>query len=291
MNPLVSVVIPTYNHAHLLGRALQSVVDQTYANWEAIVIDNHSEDNTDDLVKSFSDPRITLLKIHNNGVIAASRNMGINVAKGEWVAFLDSDDWWKPEKLQVCMNSVCDGVDLIHHDLKIISEKHEFFRARKIKSWQAKKPVLIDLLTKGNSICNSSAVVRRDLLKKAGGINENPEMIACEDYNTWLRIAQVTDGFLYLKKILGYYFIHSHGVSQKDMSNPVICATREFKYLLSNVEQLRLNSYIKYLKGRHAYLTANYSVSRKNLAFSARHGDFFCRGKSLIMISVMNIRN
>ena len=61
--PLVSVIIPTYNHARYLGRALQSVLDQTYVNWQVIVIDNHSTDNTDELVASFSDPRITYLKI------------------------------------------------------------------------------------------------------------------------------------------------------------------------------------------------------------------------------------
>ena len=90
--PLVSVVIPTYNHARYLARALQSVLDQTYTNWEAIVIDNHSTDNTDEVMASFADSRITLLKIHNNGVIAASRNIGIRAANSEWITFLDSDD-------------------------------------------------------------------------------------------------------------------------------------------------------------------------------------------------------
>ena len=73
--PLVSVVIPTYNHAHFLGVALESVIDQTYTNWEAIVIDNHSTDDTDAVVRSFKDSRISLLKIHNDGVIAASRSL------------------------------------------------------------------------------------------------------------------------------------------------------------------------------------------------------------------------
>ena len=93
--PLVSVIIPTYNQAHYLVRALQSVLDQTYINWEAIVIDNYSTDNTDEVMADFADPSVTYLKIHNNGVIAASRNEGIRAAKGEWVAFLDSDDWWE----------------------------------------------------------------------------------------------------------------------------------------------------------------------------------------------------
>jgi len=104
--PLVSVVIPTYNHALFLERALRSVIDQTYSNWEAIVIDNHSNDNTDEVVASFIDKRIKLLKIHNHGSIAKSRNLGINTAKGKWIAFLDSDDLWYKEKLALSIAAI-----------------------------------------------------------------------------------------------------------------------------------------------------------------------------------------
>src|SRR5450759_2358523 len=110
--PLVSVVIPTYNHARFLGRALQSVLDQTYTNWEAIVVDNHSQDHTGEVVEAFADPRITLLKVHNGGVIATSRNMGIRRARGEWIAFLDSDDWWAANKLEGCLDQIHEPVDL-----------------------------------------------------------------------------------------------------------------------------------------------------------------------------------
>ena len=179
--PLFSIVIPTYNHAHFIGRALQSVIDQTYTNWEAIVIDNHSEDNTDNVVHSFNEPRITLLKIHNKGVIAASRNMGINAAKGIWIAFLDSDDWWTPNKLNVCYRLINDHVDLIYHRLKIVRKIPDFFSRKTIKSWQVKTPVIIDLLVNSNPIPNSSVVVRKSLLNQIGGIIENEEMITSED--------------------------------------------------------------------------------------------------------------
>ena len=101
MNPLVSIIIPTYNRANDLKRALQSVFDQTFTDWEILVVDNHSIDETDSLIKSFNDPKIKLLKIHNEGVIAKSRNLGFKHALGEYIAFLDSDDWWKPKKLEV----------------------------------------------------------------------------------------------------------------------------------------------------------------------------------------------
>ena len=77
INPLISIIIPTYNRGHIIGLALQSVIEQTYNNWEALVVDNYSIDNTEDIVNNFNDPRIRMLKINNNGVIAASRNLGI----------------------------------------------------------------------------------------------------------------------------------------------------------------------------------------------------------------------
>jgi glycosyltransferase involved in cell wall biosynthesis len=80
--PLVSIVIPTYNHANYLGRALQSVLDQTYKNWEAIVIDNHSTDDTSKVIDKYKHPRIKYIKISNQGVIAKSRNAGRLAAKG-----------------------------------------------------------------------------------------------------------------------------------------------------------------------------------------------------------------
>ena len=79
------------------------MLDQSYPHWEAFVVDNHSDDNTDEIVNASSDPRIRLLKIHNHGVIAASRNFGIREAQGNWLAFLDSDDYWYPAKLERLM--------------------------------------------------------------------------------------------------------------------------------------------------------------------------------------------
>ena len=104
MHFFVSVIIPTYNHAKFLAKAIKSVLDQTYTNFEIIVIDNHSTDNTNEVVNSFNDARLKLLKVHNNGVIAISRNKGILEAKGDWIAFLDSDDFWYPSKLETAMN-------------------------------------------------------------------------------------------------------------------------------------------------------------------------------------------
>jgi len=182
--PLISVIIPTYNHARYLGRALQSVLDQTFSNWEIIIVDNHSTDNTDELVASFADSRTTYLKVHNHGVIAKSRNMGVRAAKGEWIAFLDSDDWWKNNKLQLCFDSIKTNVDLVHHDLVTIKNNSSKSVKIKVNIFQVSPPILINLLLKGNYIQQSSVVVRKCVLEKIGFINESAEMVACEDYNT-----------------------------------------------------------------------------------------------------------
>lgn len=288
--PLVSVVIPTYNHARYLGRALQSVFDQTYTNWEAIVIDNYSTDHTDEVLGRFSDPRITSIKIHNNGVIAASRNMGLRTAKGDWIAFLDSDDWWKTNKIQVCIEHIHDNVDLIYHYMEIVRDPPFSFRQKHLRSRQLQKPVLLDLLLNGNAIANSSVVVRKTLLERIGGIDEDVEMIASEDYNTWLRIAQITDGFVKVPNSLGYYRIHNQGTSQRDMSVPIRRAISTFTSVLSNEQQARIESVLQYTHGRFQFLQSDYVDARQCLVHSLRHGSIEHRLKSILMLFVLMYR-
>lgn len=284
---LVSVIIPTYNHAHFLGRALQSVLDQTYTNWEAIVIDNHSRDSTDEVVQSFADPRITLLKIHNNGVIAASRNMGIRAAKGEWLAFLDSDDWWTANKLQVCFNHINDQVDFIYHDLKMVRDHPVFFQRKKTKSRQVKRPALIDLLVNGNTIANSSVVVRKRLLDQIGGIDENAMMIASEDYNAWLRIAQITDAFFYIPKCLGYYMLHDQGISRKDMSFSYECAVANYIGQLSDAQRNFVNSIAAYMSGRYHYANGEYDKAAKKFEYCLKNANGEIRLRAMYMLLVI----
>ena len=164
MKELVTVIMPTYNHDKYIERAINSVLCQTYNNWELIIIDNHSTDNTEKIIKNFSDNRIKFLSIKNKGVIAASRNLGIKNAKGTWVAFLDSDDWWEKEKLMLCLSSINSDIDFIYHNMKINREKTQLVFKKVIKARQLKAPVLLDLLNTGNIICNSSVIVRKNLL-------------------------------------------------------------------------------------------------------------------------------
>ena len=287
--PLVSVVIPTFNHAHYLSRALQSVLDQTYTNWEVIVIDNYSVDNTDEVMSHFVAPKIIHLKNHNKGVIAVSRNVGIRAAKGEWIAFLDSDDWWTADKLQACYKCITDKVDLIYHDLEIITDLQPHKRGRIAESWQVKHPVLIDLLVRGNVIYTSSVIVRKKLLDKLNGMNESRDMVAAEDYNTWLRLAQITNGFKYVSKRLGFYQIHNQGISQKDMSAPARHASAEFIALLSQHQKNKFEANLSYTRGRFNYLAGNCIAARNDLLIAMKHGQLKLMLKSVWMISVISL--
>ena len=95
------------------------------------MIDNQSTDETSQVINKFKDIRIQYYKISNYGIIAKSRNLGINVAKGEWIAFLDSDDWWTKDKLEICLKNLDENTDLIYHDLEIIYDKSKNFLIKK----------------------------------------------------------------------------------------------------------------------------------------------------------------
>lgn len=95
-----SVIITNYNCEKFIYESINSVINQTFVNFELIIVDNHSTDKSLKIIKSFNDPRIKIFLISNLGVIAKSRNYGIKLAKGKWIAFLDSDDYWLSDKLQ-----------------------------------------------------------------------------------------------------------------------------------------------------------------------------------------------
>ena len=100
MNDLVSIIMPSYNTGKYIKKSIESIQNQNYKNWELIIIDDCSTDNTDEVVKAINDKRIKYIKNDKNYGAAVSRNKALKEAKGRWIAFLDSDDLWVPEKLQ-----------------------------------------------------------------------------------------------------------------------------------------------------------------------------------------------
>lgn len=290
-NTRVSIVIPSYNRGHSIGRTLESIQKQTYKNWEAIVIDNHSQDNTDQVLDGFKDSRISLLKIHNNGVIAASRNAGIRVAEGKWIAFLDSDDWWMPEKLKVSMTYLNRGADLVYHDLYSVKKNKQRIHIRKARTRRLKTPVYVDLLVNGNALNNSSVVVRKQLLTSIDGLSEEPDLIAAEDYDAWLRIAKISEKFYKINETLGYYWAGGGNISNTERDLKIADAIEarygdSGQFSGSNLE----NSWLNYTRGRAHFKLGCYRLAEKNLKnVQWNHTSFLIFLKAKWMLLAINL--
>jgi glycosyltransferase involved in cell wall biosynthesis len=282
--PLFSVVIPTYNCLPFLRKAIQSVLLQTEQNFEILIIDNTSEDGTKEYLNGLKDSRIHSFEVQNYGVIAFSRNVGIKNAKGSWVCFLDADDWWTSDKLQACFDCINDKVDLIYHGLNIVSDTSLIFKRKTINSWQVKTPVFKDLILKGNAIPNSSVVIRKSLLEKIGGINESKKMIAAEDYNTWLRVAQLTNNFVYLRSRHGYYLSHNEGVSKQDMSIPYKESISEFMDSLSCQNRDIVESNAAFISGKYHYHEKEYKTALKILLKSLVSGKSGLKFRAFLLL-------
>lgn len=216
-SPLISIIIPTYNHAEFLKDSLGSVISQTYKNWEAIVVNNYSEDNTKEVVDDFNEPRIKLIDFRNNGIIAASRNKAIIEANGEIVAFLDSDDLWYPDKLEVCVGKlVSEGQDAVCHGEKWIWVDG---CSRDVQYGPASSSDYNSLLFDGNCISTSALICRREHVLSVGCFSEDKEIVTAEDYDLWLKLARSGVNFSFITTILGEYRIHPGGSSQAIRKN------------------------------------------------------------------------
>ena len=161
MSDLISIIIPTYNRSKLIERSLKSIEEQTIKNYEIIIVDNYSTDNTSSVVKSFSHLPIKYFVVDNNNNIARSRNFGIKNSNGNIIAFLDSDDYWHAKKLETCYKKINEGFDFIFHNLKLVKERNTLFGKKYLKGRKLKKPFYKDLILNGNPICNSSVMVKK----------------------------------------------------------------------------------------------------------------------------------
>lgn len=185
--PKVSVVIPTYNRAHILGRAIVSVLGQTYRDIELIVVDDGSVDGTDKLLQTFTDPRLRYVRQTQNRGVSAARNRGISEARGEWLAFLDSDDEWLPQKLERQFLAL-NGVDCVASYcglLRIDGEISTRIPASSTAVTAGAKPwpsLLMDGLW-----FSQTWLVPRQVICAAGLFDER--MSIWEDWDLFLRIA------------------------------------------------------------------------------------------------------
>jgi glycosyltransferase involved in cell wall biosynthesis len=194
-SPTVSIVLPTFNRLKYLRPAVASVFAQTFTDWELIVADDGSEAETADYLASISDPpRVTVLRLPHSGDPGALRNAAWQAARGEYIAFLDSDDVWMPEKLAVQVASLDRHRTCAwsHTAFAAIDESGQLLAGRARRWWPAAQGwILTSVIKMETVIAISSVIVRRPLLEQAGGFDVG--LPACNDYDFWLRAAGLSE--------------------------------------------------------------------------------------------------
>ena len=289
-SPLVSIVIPTYNHAPMLQRALATVVEQTFQNWNAIVVNNFSTDNTLEVVTAFNDPRIQCVNFRNNGVIGASRNEGIALATGKYVAFLDSDDTWFPTKLEQCVEILESGSDLVCHAEYWIDESG---KSRLVAYGPSEAATHHNLIYNGNRISTSATVVRTALLKEVHGFDVSPELISTEDYDLWIRLAAKSDKFAFISEPLGEYHRHDNNVSaniEKHLAAELALLAKHFSAntrFENMIARRRRRALAYYGAGRSLHRTRRHFLALQKYSHSLVIWPLSLRLYAAVMLSLM----
>ncbi len=214
----ISVILTTYNRGRTyLRQAIQSVVNQTYKNWELIIFDNYSTDNTDEIVREFSNYNIKYNKLQNNGIIAKSRNAAIKIATGDYIALIDSDDYWEDDKLEISYKylSPNNSDGFCHAENWLFSDGRNM-----IKKYGPEKRFLFkNLLTQGNCLSPSATVIKRKILTEVEGYSEDKNFVTAEDYDLWLKISKKNHKLIFSEKVLGSFRVHSEAESYDIIRN------------------------------------------------------------------------
>jgi len=208
---MISVIIPTYNRYEFVNRAINSVINQTYKDIEIIVVDDCSEDpRYQELSKNKNIKYFRLDK--RSGLPACGRNLGIKNSLGEWVAFLDDDDYWVEKKLEKQME-YSNKFDFISSEAMVEGKK--WAKGIHLSFWNYINPLNkfefdFELINKHNLIINSSVLVKKELLLKIGLITEDPKYRGTEDYHTWKEILKLGKKCLFIEEPLIEYETKTH---------------------------------------------------------------------------------
>jgi len=206
--PRVSVLIPSYNAAHFLPISIESALSQTYQDFEIVLIDDGSTDNTRELVSSFMDKyphKISYFKQENKG-LAAARNTGIAHARGEYLALLDADDKWLPCRLEegVRVLDAKAAVGLVHGHVTLMDNNNNEIYSTKRDPKPLNGSIFENIFLRKADIVCPTVLFRRSCCEKVGLFDVNLSRLGCEDRDLWLRISQEYE-IAYIDKVLAQY--------------------------------------------------------------------------------------
>ena len=277
---LITIIIPTYNSELYIESCLDSVIKQTYSNWKIIVIDQKSTDYTISIIKKKYTKYAKFIKIYSNpniGNIASSRNMGISIAKSNFLAFLDSDDIWLSTKLEKSI-AVLENCDLVYHDALILKNDQTTSVDKSHRFHVHKFPEL--LLTLGNPIITSSVICRKKILNKTIQFSEDVDLIAIEDYDLWTRLAFDGAKFAYLNKPLCLYRHHEANVSsiKFDKINGLKKIFEKYNSKLDQTNKTKADDNLKYMI-TNIYFIKKQDISLVSDYFTLLFSKLDCRKK------------
>lgn len=216
MSIAVSVVMPAYNAEKYIDESIVSVIKQTFTDWELIVVDDGSTDTTAKIIKKYADADSRIRYIYQqNKRLGAARNTAIQAAKGEWIAFLDSDDLWLPQKLEKQLEAAKSfETDVTFTNGYILYEENGQSEEYNSMYGAFTGREIYRFLFWGNFIPVLSVLLKKSVADKIGFQDESPYVYGCEDWDYWMRISKSGATFFGMDDRLFTYRIHKGAMSQ-----------------------------------------------------------------------------
>lgn len=215
---LVSIIMPAYNVGRYMTESINSVLAQTHVNWELIIVDDGSTDDTAAVVQVFvsKDSRIKYFW-QKNGKQGRARNLGIRFATGDLIALLDADDVWVSNKLEVQMDAIKrTGDDVIFGNAYCIKNDHYTSEQTGGGTGDYRDRAALQFLLEPGVLVVSSVLIRKSAVKEVGGFTIDERIQYCEDWHFWLKLALAGKSFHSEPQILCYYRIHPRSVAQTE---------------------------------------------------------------------------
>lgn len=246
MNDLVSIITPSYNTARFIGETIECVLNQTYANWELLIVDDCSSDDTDAVVARYLDERIHYFKNEQNSGAAISRNRALKEATGKWIAFLDSDDLWEPQKLEKQIGFM--EANDIHFSYTNYIETDEL-KTKKGPLWTGPKKINRFLMCTVNYMGCLTVMYDREYI----GLIQVADIKKRNDYAIWVKVVKKSPAYL-LPETLATYRVRTSGSIMNRTKGPL--------------DRMKFNYYMWHDSERLGKLCA-YFLTGVNLVFGA----------------------
>jgi len=293
--PTVSVIIPAFNAEKYISETLKSLFNQTFTDFEAIVINDGSTDSTLSILKKYED-RVYLINKKNGGP-ASARNTGICQSRGEYICFLDSDDLWAPNKLQAQVRTMRNSDCLMSYtDVEVFKTEDDYKKAKKmgVLTCDLEGEVVKDLFW-NNFIVNSSVMFRKSCINVVGLLDESPLLIGVEDYDYWIRIS-LKGKIKHIPQVLVSYRLHNTNLLGNSYDKSLVLCSRLYSKLfkcfpeISNELKSDLSNSLSDLYIRYAYknlVDLNRPLAIKKVVESLR----FSWEKGLLALPLILLNN